>query len=116
MLVSEVIREKNKIFRKYLGLDFDLIPESQIEECTQIPLSMHSSFSSCPYCVVYGKDCKECPMSKAGNKCDTYGSTWRKYCNFIYFGWTHISPRSPAYLPMVALIEQYNKELEVGNE
>jgi len=110
MTVSAFLREKNKILKEYLNLDFDLVPEDQIEECEQLELDMDSP-SSCPYCMVYGNGCKNCPMEKAGNGCkNNRQSTWVKYITTCRH--PHASKQSPAHKPMKELIDQYNKELK----
>ena len=113
MLVITYNRAKNKILRDTLGLPFDLIPESQMEECEQFPLRL-TALGSCTYCLDY-TTCTECPMNKANNNCtaDT-GSTWEQYITYCASNniLTHTGEESPAYLPMLELITQYNSELK----
>lgn len=110
MKVSEFIRKKNEILRKTIGIDFDLVPEDQIEECEQFVLSLNFS---CPYCKAYKESCSKCPMDIANNNCVDKNSTWDEYgiycsCNNVF---THNHPASPAYESMKNLIDKYNKEL-----
>lgn len=114
MTVSSYIRAKNKILMECLGLGFDLVPEGQIEECEQKELSIASSINSCPYCLVFihDSDCTGCPMEKARNRCNTSPeNTWNKYNRSGDYN-LHVYTSSPAYKPMVELINQYNRELK----
>ena len=114
MKLTTYLKEKNKILRKYLGLEFDLVPKEQIDKkCDSLkPLKLDSrSANSCPYCLLYSIDgCEECPMSKADNHCTiSFDSTWDRYMNSIPSFDGHWSVNSPAYEPMNKLIAKYNK-------
>ena len=107
------MKEKNTILREYLGLDFDLVPEGQMENCkVQHELELTSlGGDSCPYCMNYVTEgCIGCPMAEAGNKCCCEeADTWTRYMDMVAFD--HGDPESPAYEPMKKLIEQYNREI-----
>ena len=117
MTVTSYMRSKNKILREHIGIDFDLVPEDQIKECTQYLLSVDDSANSCPYCLEYLEgDCRGCPMRIAGNECDDSDDgddTWARYIAYAEeMGIDmHTFPASLAYEPMKKLIEQYNREL-----
>ena len=114
MTTTEFFKSKNKILRETLGLDFDLVPESQMVDVPFVELSTESGAHSCPYCMVFlklDKICDYCPMAKAGNKCVHQSSTWTKYCDKIVSksgSYMHFYERSKAYEPMVKLINEYN--------
>ena len=107
------MREKNKILRECLGLDFDLVPEDQMENCeVQYSLGLSTAGGdSCPYCKNYYMDgCRSCPMAKAYNECcSEEDNTWDRYMDMVEFYHGHL--KSPAYEPMKKLIEQYNREI-----
>ncbi len=111
MLVSEFIRQKNKIIFDKLGVI--LVPEKQIAECEQFKLSFDSSNKACPYCLAYTSICENCPMAKAGNDCYYEESTWKIFVDAIYTQtniiW--ISDWYKAQPELVELYEQYNAEL-----
>lgn len=116
MSVTKFLKKKNKILRKYIGIDFDLVPKDQIEECEREPLSIRCGYVSCPYCMVYGDHdkCLGCPMKEADNKCFDSDSTWGRYIiyckeNNIRF---HYIKDSPAYKPMKKLIDKYNNQFK----
>lgn len=114
MTTSTFIKRKNKILREYLGLSFDLVPSGQIEDIPATKrLRLDNGATSCPYCVEFDNDCDLCPMALAGNQCgSTSNSTWYIYITSISSYYFHTNSRSPAYEPMVALIEEYNKQFE----
>ena len=114
MTTSTFIRRKNKILREYLGLDFDLVPPEQIEDIPATErLCIDSIARSCPYCVEFNGDCDVCPMAIAKNQCNcSANNTWGMYVNSIPFSNRHTKSSSPAYGPMVNLIEKYNKQFE----
>lgn len=116
MTDTDYMKAKNKILREYIGIDFDLVPEDQVENCPeQYELKVDESTGSCPYCLNYlDEDCEHCPMAKADNECTvSEGNTWEKYIKYCRTSKIpmHCYPESPAYEPMKKLIEQYNKEL-----
>jgi hypothetical protein len=125
MKTSQFLREKNRILRETIGLDFDLVPEEQIVDLPEHlmkPLSNASSSQSCPYCVGYFNysdeynTCGMCPMNLAGNKCSYNGfhdNTWKRYMQHCLFNNTymHTDQESPAFRRMKALIKTYNEEL-----
>lgn len=107
MLVSEFIRKKNKILHKATGLD--LVPENQIEECAQYPLSVEHDAAACPYCVAY-PECYNCPMEEDDNNCLHPGSTYsvmRNTCQGPITNWNRSWHKD-----LLELIKQYNSELE----
>jgi hypothetical protein len=114
MTTSTFIRRKNNILREYLGLNFDLVPPEQIVDIPATKrLYIDNVARSCPYCVEFEGDCDLCPMAIAKNQCE-YGatSTWSMYILSIPFHNRHTRTNSPAYEPMVDLIEEYNKQFE----
>lgn len=121
MLVSDYLKQKNKILRDYIGLQFDLVPEDQIEEIKQLPLNKDGASASCPYCVAAGAvyrstaipNCSECIMFKSNNICEKFGSTWSNYKDFCNSNniKMHYIEGSKAYQPMLELVSQYNYEL-----
>ncbi len=118
MKVTKFIKKKNKILRKHLGLPFNLVPKTQIEECDKHRLSAKGLTPSCPYCLAYSQyigNCDKCPMAIAGNECcDENGSTFEKYMDYCYDNdiLDHSTPNSPAYKPMKELIAKYNKGIK----
>jgi len=84
MTVVEFIKEKNRIIYEETGLV--LVPEDQIKECRQLTLDITVSDTSCPYCLAYSNNCDKCPMGKAGNVCDNYGSTWSRVTSAVEAG------------------------------
>ena len=79
MTVVELLKEKNKIIREELELDFDLIPESQIMEVEPKYMSTQSDMSSCIYCKhFYDNNCEGCPMDEHGNSCMDDESTYNQ--------------------------------------
>lgn len=115
MKVSTYIRRKNDILREHLGLDFDLVPEPQIEEVPKRHLSNTTSESSCPYCHIFNStytDCEGCIMDTADNACVAEDSTWNMYTENTNITDCHWMPTSPAYKPMNELITEYNKGIE----
>ena len=116
MTTTEYMVRKNKILREFLGIDFDLVPESQMVDIKYNELSMFDSQSSCPYCAEYydeyGKTpCSGCPMYEANNECE-FGTfnTWSQYitaCNVSGVK-SHMFPESKAYTPVSLLVKEYN--------
>ena len=121
MLVTDYIKEKNKILREEFGIDFDLVPEDQIKEVPARKLSTEFSTDMCPYCAVFGdnrffeNDCRGCPMKEEGNRCGVdYGNTWDKFLNFmieVYSENDYFNVYSGNHR-IVDLIEKFNSELE----
>lgn len=107
MTIITLLRGKNEILRKWIGIDFDLVPENQMDnlgQYKQVELVNNNKNPalSCPYCMAVDiMGCGYCPMFKAGN------------ANNIP---VHTDKSSPAYEPMIELIEQYNRELGIVNE
>ena len=113
----EFMKSKNQILREFIGIDFDLIPETQMEVVPFIKLSNDLSTNSCPYCKEYlrsSNSCYQCPMDNGNNNCNEHGSTWNDYCTFMEDNKVlpHFDISSPAYEPMNSLIEEYNKSKE----
>jgi hypothetical protein len=114
MTVTEYIKQKNAILFKHTGVV--LVPEDQIEECEQFPLSInHGDSQACPYCTAYGArgfrlaKCTECPMGKVDNICNvSFGNTYSK----VLKTGNITSPRTPWHNELKQLIGQYNSELE----
>jgi hypothetical protein len=115
MTVVEFLKQKNLIIREVLGIDFDLVPEDQLEERERRLLFTTSDGAMCPYCVVYfGPNsaiellCIQCPMHKAGNNCNlSPNSTYRRITKIVGY----ITTYKPIMVELVPLIRQYNKEL-----
>ena len=122
MTVTEYIKRKNKIIFDEIGVT--LVPESQIEECEQWGLNMHSDAAICPYCLVYDQDggdnsCNGCPMFDAGNDCNAedWDSTWRDVCKELKMedGGTYYIFNYPNFHQKLEnLVNQYNEELKNG--
>lgn len=121
MLVSDYLKQKNKILKDYIGLQFDLVPEDQMQECRQFKLR-GNKLRTCshPYCEDYGfKDsetCAKCPLNNSDYKfsdesCSDIVIKYEKYCkdNGIL---EHTQKLSPAFEHINKLVEQYNYELE----
>jgi len=109
MTTIEYLTKKNQILKKYLGLNFDLVPKEQMRNVPFKELSNETSAGGCPYCAVYNDNdkCPGCPMASAGNGCEVdSGNTWTRYVNEVEF--MHTEERSEAYEPMNALIKEYN--------
>jgi hypothetical protein len=113
MTVVDYIKKKNEILHKHT--DVILVPEDQIEECEQYPLSMVADSRACPYCKVYFGDsyltrCDKCPMNVVGNNCKNETST---YSQIVPLRSTSITgTKTPWYKELKKLIDQYNKELK----
>ena len=113
MKVTEFIRRKNEILFDLTGVT--LVPEDQIEEVEAKPL--HGNWSNgglCPYCRVYEQladglvDCSQCIMSKRGNECNGFNSTYRQMTTAL-----HDNGISAAYkrIPeIMALAREYNEQ------
>lgn len=50
MTVTEYIHKKNAIIKEFTGKT--LVPNDQIMECEQVPLSMDTDSIACPYCAI----------------------------------------------------------------
>jgi len=115
MLISEYLRKKNDLMKEAIGEDIDLIPESQIEECKQVPLNAGSDVGCCPYCHVHYDslyDCPSCPMAKAGNCCIAYSRIQPSYRMVKQVIRNKCDYQGINEVPgMGTLVEQYNKEL-----
>jgi hypothetical protein len=117
----DFMKAKNAILREHIGIDFDMIPESQmVETGNQFELNVNGSARSCVYCVEFPDECDICPMYLAGNGCtrqlgNDYNpdSTYGKYISYCERNdiRTHDNESSPAYLPMKELIDRYNDEI-----
>ena len=120
MTVTEYIKRKNKIIFDEIGVI--LVPKSQIAECEQWELNMHSDADMCPYCLVYNQDgeednCEGCPMFDAGNSCDSgdWDNTWREVCKELKMedrGTYYIYNYPKFHQKLENLVNQYNEELE----
>jgi hypothetical protein len=116
MLVAEYIKRKNDIVFAKTGII--LVPEDQVEEVKQFPLSMDSDARACPYCLAfYFQDtlCEGCPMDKANNNCEASfhtKSTYEKVKGVLHG--EQIVNTYGIKDELFDLIYQYNKELEDG--
>lgn len=105
MTVTEYIHKKNAIIKEFTGKT--LVPNDQIMECEQVPLSMDTDSTACPYCAIFvnrHKVCKGCPMF-SDECCPTY------YTIIDYIGGSLVED------PIIGrrlrkLIKEYNSELK----
>ena len=114
MTATDYIKEKNKIIEKYTGIT--LVPEDQIEEVDQGPLSMASDMNACPYCLLWfgtPNHCNGCPMFKAGNCCSDDDSTYHQVTDALCPDGIVGNKEIKGELSL--LIERYNEELEQNN-
>jgi len=99
MTVIEYAKEKNKIVKKYSGID--LIPDWALEQLEEIydakkeeefkkmvkdaKLKYELSSFSCPHCFIYRKNnCDGCVYKEMGEVCDCRESLWHKARMAIY--------------------------------
>ncbi len=105
MKTSEFIRKKNKIIKKYTGID--LVPEDQIKDVDfNSKMNMAYDSSCCPYCA-FG--CKVCPMVLGNNRCGLEDSTYTK----VTLNYYRISdPNAPWHNELKALVNEWNEDIE----
>ena len=106
MTTKTYLRKKNKLLREIAGIDFDMVPEDQIQDVEFIELNTKSYADMCPYCLYY-TECTGCPMYEANNQCNTdENNTWRRFLNH-FRGDVHSFTSEPS---LQELVRQYNEE------
>lgn len=121
--------ENGMVFDVTYEIYFDLtgiilVPEDQMLEVTQFPLSMDSVYTVCPYCIAFWykhrydenrTGCEECPLYKAGNGCNNIVSSYNKAARILSNRGMSMLEGHEKVDELKALIEQYNKELPTLN-
>lgn len=114
MSTKKFLRKKNKLVKRVTGVT--LIPKDQIVETPRVQLddNDYDSLNAdiCPYCHIYRTHinafqhtCDECPMAKAGNKCESkLPSSWKEANNL----WIDKATKSDQQ-ELQELVVQYNK-------
>ena len=110
MTELEYMKEKNRILFEYTGKI--LVPKSQLVDVKITePLSYENDSEACPYChLYYGATCLDCPMHKAGNRCDDSDNKYRTYK--IVSGILHSKHYMDIYqVPEIrSLVDKFNEE------
>jgi len=76
MTSLEYMQKKNKLVKRVTGKV--LIPNDQLKNVRysrEFKPSISLKDINCPYCVFYDS-CSDCPMSRAGNNCNSIDSTF----------------------------------------